>query len=158
MKDLKKTLGLLEEIRKDPGKYMPMVDHAWKEFPAVDYGENEWDDPWTNIGFDAGLLEGNRPYFLECWATCGITMLTYFVPAEGIGDGKEAAKLLEGAGLFRFLDPEKPRVSVMDFTDGNGNRFYSVNVTAGDENGTYAAGGRCYSFGHLNRFNRKKEA
>lgn len=159
MADVKEALGLLEEIRVDPGKYLPLVDHAWQEFPAVDYGENWYDDPWYNIGWDAGLLEGKRPYFLECWSTCGITMLTYFVSAEGLGryGQKKAVKLLEEAGLFRILDPENPRTSVMEFRDGSGRRFYSVNVAVGDENGTYAAGGRCRPFSALNRYNRKRK-
>ena len=109
--------------------------------------------------WDAGLLEGKRPYFLECWSTCGVTMLTYFVSAEGLGryGQKKAVKLLEDAGLFRILDPENPRTSVMEFRDGSGRRFYSVNVALGDENGTYAAGGRCWAFSALNRYNRKRK-
>lgn len=158
-KNATEALRLLAEIRENPDRFLPMADHAWKVFPAVDEGENWYDDPQRNIGWDAGLLEGNRPYFMECWAMCGVTMLTYFVSAEGIGDmTKEAlAGMLQDAGLFRILDPENPRTAVMEFTDGSGNKFLSVNITAGNEEDTYVSGGRMFSFASLNRFNSKKE-
>jgi len=83
MADVKDRIRFLEEYREHPEKYLPLSDHAWKQYEKVDRGEDGYDDPWYNLGWDAGLLEGNRPYFLECWATCGITMLTYQIPAEG---------------------------------------------------------------------------
>ena len=159
MANEKEALGLLEEIRKHPDRYLPMVDHAWKKFPRVDRGEEWYDDPQTNIGWDAGLLEGKRPYFLECWAMCGITMLTYFVSAEGLEDtGKEhVLGMLQDAGLFRITDPENPRTSIMEFTDEDGKTFLSVNITAGDEENTYVTGGRMYAFASLNKFNSGKK-
>ena len=158
-KNAKEALRLLAEIRENPDRFLPVTDHAWKVFPAVDEGENWYDDPQMNIGWDAGLLEGNRPYFMECWATCGITMMTYFVSAEGIESaGKEALLgMLQDAGKFRILNPENPRTKIMEFTDDGGNKFFSVNITVGDEEDTYVSGGRTFSFAGLNRFNSKKE-
>lgn len=159
MASVKEALRLLAEIRENPDRFLPMADHAWKVFPAVDEGENWYDDPQTNIGWDAGLLEGNRPYFMECWAMCGVTMLTYFVSAEGIeGAGTDVLlRMLQDAGLFRILDPANPRTEVMEFTDDNGRKFFSVNITVGNEEDTYVSGGRMFSFAGLNRFNSKKE-
>ncbi len=154
----KEKIALLELIRMNPEGFLPMPDHAWKEFPETDRGTEEYDDPQHNLGWDAGLLEGKRPYFMECWASCGITMLTHFISVKGIETAakEDVTKLLTDAGLFRFYDPEHPRVNVMTFTDGSGNDFFSVNVTVGDEEDTYLEGGRMYSFKTLNAYNRKR--
>ena len=159
MADVKEKIRFLEEYRAHPEKYLPLADHAWRQFAKVDYGENRYDDPWYNIGWDAGLIEGNRPYFLECWATCGITMLTYFVSAEGIGEygAPELLAMLEKAKLVKALDPSRPGTSVMKYEDGGGKEFFSVNIKAGDDEGTYVSGGTSYPFSALNRYNRNRE-
>ena len=101
MTGVKEAVRFLEEYREHPEKYLPMSEHAWKQYKIVDYGEEWYDDPWYNLGWDAGLIEGNRPYFLTYWATCGISMLTYHISAEGIGEygEKELLAMLEKAGL-----------------------------------------------------------
>ena len=156
MAKVTEKIALLKELREYPDKYLPMVDHAWRTFSEKDEGTKWYDDTEYNIGWDAGLLEGNRPYFLECWATNGITMLTYFVSTDGIGEAtdEDLIKMLEKADLFRILDPSRPRAQVMKF-DSGGKEFFSVNITAGDENGTYVEGGSSYSFRYLNEFNEK---
>ena len=150
-------IRLLDTIRSHPEKYFPITDHAWKVFPKKTEG-NEWCDPEYNLGWDAGLLDGNRPYFAECWATGGITMLTYFVSAKGMEDAEKAdiLKLLTDARLFRPRDPEHPRANMMKFEDKSGNTFFSVNAAVEDENGTYLDGGTVYPFKELNGYNRKK--
>lgn len=159
MATVNEKIGFLEEYRTQPEKYLPLTDHAWKQFEKVDYGEEWYDDPWYNLGWDAGLLEGNRPYFLECWATCGVTMLTYLVSADGIGEygEKELLAMLEKAKLVKFQDPSRPRAEVRKYEDDEGREFFSVNIAAGDEEGTYASGGKMYSFAALNRYNRNRE-
>ena len=86
-------------------------------------------------------------------------MRTYFVSAKGMEDAKtsDLVKLLTGAGLFRLRNPGKPRAETMKFTDEHGSAFFSVNVTMGDENGTYTDGGTMYPFRELNAYNRKKK-
>ena len=152
-------IRFLEEYRAHPEKYLPLADHAWKLYEKVDYGEEWYDDPWYNLGWDAGLLEGNRPYFMILWATCGITILTCHVSAEGIGEYgvPELLAMQEKAKLVKVLDPSRPRTDIMKYRDGSGNEFFSVNICVGDENETYAMGGAAYSFAELNRFNRKRE-
>ena len=86
MANVKDKVRFLEEYREHPEKYLPMSDYAWKQYEKVEYGEEWYDDPWYNLGWDAGLVEGNRPYFMICWAACGITMLTYYISAAGIGE------------------------------------------------------------------------
>ena len=159
MADVNQKIRMLNIFRLNPEKFLPIVDHAWKEFPDVDPGTEWYDDKEVNLGWDTGLLDGNRPYFLEGWATNGITMLTYFVSTIGIEDAttEELVKMLTDAGLFRLYDPEHPRTSVMKFEDDSGNEFFSVNVTVGVEDETYLNGGRVYPFRPLNEYNRSKK-
>lgn len=93
------------------------------------------------------------------WATCGITMLTYYVSAEGIREYREPELLamLEKAKLVKALDPSRPKMQVMKYEDGSEREFFSVNLCAGDENGTCTEGGTMYSLAALNRYNRDRE-
>ena len=158
MADVNQKIKMLSMFRLNPDRFLPVVDHAWKVFPDVDNGTEWYDDKQVNIGWDTGLLEPDRPYFLECWATCGITMLTFFVSTKGIEDAttEDLVKMLTDAKLFRLLEPENPRTSVMKFEDDHGNEFFSINVPVGVEDDVYVEGGRCYSFGPLNEYNSRK--
>ncbi len=159
MADVKTKIKMLDMFRLNPDKFLPLVDHAWKVFPAKERGTEWYDDPEVNIGWDTGLLDEKRPYFMECWASSGITMMTYFVSTVGIEEAttEDLVKLLTGAKLFRLLDPAHPRTSVMKFEDDNGNEFFSINVTVGMEDETYVDGGTVYPYEALNRHNRKKK-
>ena len=157
MANVTDKIKMLEAFRLNPEKFLPVTDHSKKQFQKVDYGEEWYDDPWYNLGWDAGLLDGNRPYFMICWATCGITMLTYYISTEGIGEYgvPELLRMLEEAGLVKVLDPDNPRTDMMRFREDNGNEFFSVNIAVGDEDGTYAEGGRMYPFKPMNEYNRR---
>ena len=158
MADVKHKIRMLNMFRLNPDKFLPVADHAWKVFPEEDPGTEWYDDTEVNLGWDAGLLEPDRPYFMECWATCGITMLTYFVSTRGIEDAstEDLVRMLTDAHLFRLLNPGNPRTSVMKFEDDTGNEFYSINVTVGIEDDLYVEGGACYPFGPLNEYNERK--
>jgi len=149
----------LEEYREHPEKYLPMADNAWKQYAKVDRGDERYDDPYYNLGWDAALLEGNRPYFMLCWATCGITMLTYYVSTSGIGEygEKEMLAMLENEGLLEVPNPAQARVQIMKFEDDSGNEFFSVNIKAGDEEGTYVNGGNMFPLRSLNSYNRVRK-
>ena len=155
MAKVEEKIWFLKEYRAHPEKYFPLIDHAWKCFAEKDTGENPWDDPEYNIGWNAGVIGGNRPFFLECWATCGITMLTYFVSVKGIEEygETELLKMLEEARLVKVLDPEHPRTTAVKVNDDHGNEFFSVNIVCGDEKGTYIKGGTIYAYRFLNAFN-----
>ena len=159
MAKAEEKIRFLKEYREHPEKYFPLIDHAWKCFAEKDTGENPWDDPEYNIGWNAGVLGGNRPFFLECWATSGITMLTYFVSVKGIEEygEKELLKMLEEARLVKVLDPEHPRTTAVKVNDDYGNEFFSVNIVCGDENGTYIKGGSIYSYRFLNAYNGEEK-
>ena len=158
MADVNDKIRFLDTLRNSQGKFLPIVDHAWKVFPKENTGTEWYDDPEYNLGWDAGLVDGNRPYFAECWATNGITMLTYFVSTRGIEDAstEDLVRMLTDAHLFRLLDPGNPRTAVMKFEDDTGNEFYSINVTAVVEDDLYVEGGACYPFGPLNEYNERK--
>ena len=159
MAKVEEKIRFLKEYRAHPEKYFPLIDHAWKCFAEKDTGENPWDDPEYNIGWNAGVIGGNRPFFLECWATCGITMLTYFVSVKGIEEygEKELLKMLEEARLVKVLDPEHPRTTAVKVNDDHGNEFFSVNIVCGDEHGTYIKGGTIYAYRFLNAFNGEEK-
>lgn len=148
-------LALLAELRRRPENSLPMVDHAWKVFPETDAGDESCDDPEQNIGWDAGMLPGGRPWFLECWATSGITLLTYFLSTEGIEDAdcRGLVRMLEDEGLFHRKDPESTSARLMRITDGSGREFFSLNLVLGDENGTYIEGASVCPYAELNSFN-----
>ena len=158
MADVKEKIEFLKEVKTNPSRFLPIFDHAWKTFKKRDDGTEWYDDPQYNLGWDAGTLPGNRPYFMECWATSGITMLTYFISAQGLENmsTKDLVKILEDANLVRITDHQHPRAETIKVNDSAGNEFWSVNITVGDENGTYTQGGQCYPFRYLNEFNKQK--
>ena len=159
MADVNHKIRMLSMFRLNPEKFLPIVDHAWKVFPKKNMGTEWYDDPEVNIGWDTGLLGADRPYFMECWATNGITMLTYFVSAVGMEDAteKDLVKLLTDHHLFRLRDPGNPRTTVMKFEDSRGNVFFSFNVTVGVEDEIYLDGGTIYPFAPLNQYNQRKD-
>ena len=150
--ELKEPFDLLTDIRVHPEHYYPLVDRAEQHF------KSRTEDGDVNIGWNAGLLEGNRPWFGECWAAEGVTMLTYFISTRDIEDRtpEQLGAMLEEPGIVRFTDPDRDNTpKVFKFTDGKGNEFFSVNIAAGAEDKTYTTGdsGIIHSFRELNRFN-----
>lgn len=147
---------LLNDIRNNPDDYYPLIDHAcWKYEEKTDSGD-------VNIGWNIGLLEEKRPWFAECWATDGLTMLTYFVSTSGIEHKtpEQLSSILESAGIVKFVDSDHDNTpAVKVFTDKKGNEFYSINILVGDEENTYVTkdSGLIHSFRELNRFNEQLE-
>ena len=72
-------LEMIMDYRRNPEKYLPMFDHTWL-IPS----KNEYEE--INIGWNAGLLDDDRPYFVECWAVDQLTSLTFFLSTKGIED------------------------------------------------------------------------
>ena len=152
---LQDQFELLTEIRIHPDRYEPLVDHAeWHHEGRTEAGD-------VNIGWNIGLLEGNRPWFGECWAREGITMLTYFISTGGMENytPEQLQRMLEVPGIIRFTDPEDDNLpTVRKITDGKGNEFFSVNFLVGvDEEEAHVTrdSGIVYPFRELNRFNEK---
>lgn len=139
----------LKEYQSNQGQYLPMVDHATQFFPSRSkHGD-------VNIGWNCGVLGGNRPWFIECWAIDGITLVTFFLSVVGVeGCSREQLNaLLEGAGLYRCKPGSRLPATAL-FTDEAGNLFHSVNLIVGDEDQTYVEQSvLVYPFNLLNEHN-----
>ena len=141
-------ISFLDEYKMNPDKYLPLIDRAWDVFPE----RTELGD--VNIGWNVGIVEGNRPFFGECWAD-GVTVMTYFISTIGIEDHtvEQLEKMLADAGIIWHVGGRKYDTDVMRHVDGNGNEFYSINFIVGDDDDTYIDGGIIYPFSILNEYN-----
>ena len=151
MARVEEKIMMLEGYLANKDKYIPLVDHAWKQYETRSVAGD------VNIGWDVGIVEGNRPYFCECWAS-GYTVLTYFISTTGIEDYgiEQIEDMLSSAGIVRYKLPRKYITSVQKFYDGNDNQFFSINIIVGDDEGTYVEGGNIFGFSSLNEFNRNR--
>lgn len=145
-----KGLDVIRECRKNIHPWFPIVDHVnWTFEDKDDFGD-------VNLGWNAGLL-GNVPYFAECWASNGLTMLTVFVSAKlmnGKATADELTEIFVEDKLFSRRD-QGLHVEVSWFKDGNGNDFYSYNVVVGDEEGVYLDKLKIEPFYLLNKLNNE---
>ena len=140
----------LQEYRANKDKYLPLIDHETQFFPGrAECGE-------VNIGWNCDFI-GNRPYFLECWATDGITMITIFLSTIGIEDYtlEEMENLLINEGkiytkLPGYIPPEMGYI----VGDSSGNEFYSINIVVGlEDEPAVIEGASICSYDLLNSFN-----
>ena len=136
---MKRLIGmdLIRAYDKHPENFLPMNKPANEVPPRNEYGE-------VNIGWYAGLLDENRPFFAECWAVDGMTLLTMFVSTLGIEN--ETPEELEQ----RFLDRGYPEVRKFA---ADGNEFYSINVTVGvDDEPAVIEGASIFSWNVYNKY------
>lgn len=146
-------IKFLKEYHAHSEQYFPLIDHISLFFPK----RNEFDD--VNIGWNCGLLNPQRPYFLECWATEGLTILTIFISTRGIEDmsTKDMDAMLEEKKIYHKLPGSYPP-DMKTFNDTNSNSFFSVNVVVGDEEKTYIDNStKIYGFSILNEYNGHTE-
>ncbi len=146
-------IELIKDYRKNPEKYLPMVNHTDEVPSRSEYGE-------LNIGWNAGLLEPNRPYFAELWSVDHITVLTIYVSAKGIEEksSEELVKWFQDIGYFSFGndDSDSRSVTVKKFNYQHKDEFYSINITVGiDEEPALIDGGSVYPWSVLNELNKK---
>jgi len=121
-------IKLIEDYRKHPDKYLPLY------YPTGQTPErNEYDE--VNIGWWAGLLDEKRPFFAECWAVDGITMLTIAVSTEGIEDitVEDLDKMFQDAEYYKQREPGQNLPHVDTFISKEGHKLYSINLTVGVE-------------------------
>lgn len=150
-----KGIDAIREYRDNKDKYLPLIDHEKKHFQSRSYySDGHGYD--VNIGWNCGFV-GNRPYFYECWATEGITMVTVFISTIGLEDAsaKDLEKLLiDDAKIYTPVEGYSSPTVVPTFTDSNGNTFYSVNICVGvEDHPAVIDGALIYSFSELNKFN-----
>ncbi len=146
-------LELIKAYRNYPERYLPVPDRTGQTPSVNEYGEH-------NIGWNAGLLEDNRPYFVECWAVDHITMLTFYCSTGGLKDRSksELMQILLDTGYFRFVNDEERSCELSTFSDSEGNEFFSINITAGiDEDPPLIKGAPLISWSVLNEYNKTEE-
>lgn len=96
-------IDVLKACDRSGSDLLPIVADARREMPSRnEYGE-------VNIGWNAGVMDGNRPYFAECWATDGITMLTVFISTKGIEDMPHAEIAQKFADTGYYFPPPRKR-------------------------------------------------
>ena len=146
-------IRLIEDYRKHPENYLPL-SYVTEQMPdRSEYGE-------VNIGWWAGMLDEKRPFFADCWAVDGITMLTISVSTEGIEDmtAEEVDKLFQDAGYYKQRDPGNniPRVDKSIRKDGN--EYFVINLTVGiEDEPALIDGGWINSWSILNEYNTYNE-
>ena len=145
---MNKCIELIRKIRGNRDAWLPLIDHADQVFPPV----NEFED--KNIGWYAGVILDNRPFFAECWATEGITMLTIFFSVIGLENktAEELSDIFESIGYYKVIGGKR-HLALQTFADGNNNEFYSLNITVRVEDETYIEGGTICPFRLLNELN-----
>ena len=149
-------LEILKRYKSGETDWLPLIDLAFRIVPKT----NKFGD--VNIGWNAGLIDDNRPFYCECWATGGVTMLTLYVSTEGIEDydAIQMEKLYTEIGYYKpkegyeVKDPE----GLMVFTDKNNNNFFAFSVVVGiDNEPTEITGAIIYPFSILNEFNSENQ-
>ena len=91
---------------------MKSIDHD-KHF-------DEWEEEIVrNMCWGAGILDGNRPYFMELWKVFGVSTMTVTVAADGI-EPAEIVRLLQSSGLVGCRDPEKAKINIKRVTEKDG--------------------------------------
>lgn len=144
-------LDFLKEYLDNPSKYLPLSASAIRMYPPR---EPESGD--VNIGWNCGLVDGNRPYFSMCWAPEGITMMTFHISKIGLEDytPTQVDALCEAHHLYHRIS-NKYSPAVYDFVDKMQNHFYSVNVVVGlneDDEIHVDNTAKSYPFAILNTF------
>ena len=144
-------LELIADYRANRDAWLPLVDHAGSVFRSrAKYGE-------VNVGWNAGEYEKGRPFFAECWAEDGLTMLTIFVSALGMEE-TTAAQLdehFQRIGFYKALS-EAHEPECIRFTDGAGNEFFSLNLLVGAEDDVFLEGAPMLPYSELNALNGGK--
>ncbi len=147
-----KGLEIIREYNSGKTDWLPLISSCGRIVPKrEENGE-------VNIGWNAGLLQGNRPFYCECWAIDGITMITLFFSAEGldIDDEAQAEKLFVENGYYKPKKgyEAKGKDGLIRFKDADNNEFYSFNVTVGiEDEPAQITGANIYPFSILNEYN-----
>ena len=144
-------LELIKAYRTNPDHFLPMFDHTEEVPIRNEYGE-------VNLGWYAGLLEENRPFFADCWAADHITWLAIHVSAKGI-EGKTAEELcrwFQDIGYFRFNDDNPSTPNVTTNKKPNGDEFFMMSLCVGiDDEPALITGAAIIPWSVLNEYNRK---
>ena len=143
-------LELIKSYRANPGQYLPMLDHTGQMPDRNEYGE-------VNIGWYAGMLEENRPFFVECWAVDQITTLTIYVSSKGIEDKtvEELYQWFQDIGYYSYRDEVHACEKMHSFSNSSGDEFFMLTVTVGvEDEPARIDGAPIWPWAVLNEYNR----
>lgn len=118
-------LDLIQAYQRAPERFLPMID------PPERHEKNRYGE--TDIGWNAGLLLDSRPFFAECWAKDGMTMMTFYLSTRGIEDysGDDVIRLIHESGFFHFKEPGQRGFEALKFNTSKGEEFFSVTIPVG---------------------------
>lgn len=144
-------LDLIESYNANPGYYLPMK-YPTKEIPSRnEYGE-------VNIGWYAGLIEENRPFFVECWAIDQMTNLTISVSAKEIEDktAEEIDQWFQKVGYYSYRSGKRYPAHVDKMKKTDGNEFFIINLCVGiDDEPALIDGAPIIPWNVLNEYDKK---
>ena len=147
-----KGLGLIKAYRAHPEDFLPLLDHTDQMPDRNEYGD-------VNIGWYAGMMDEKRPFFVECWANDGITIITLFVSTIGIEDKtpEELDQWFQDIGYYRQKDAKSNQPSVLKYTyKRDGKEYFSINVSVGiEDEPAYIEGAPIFPWSMLNEYNSK---
>lgn len=150
-----KGLDLIRACREHPERFLPLAEIK-EEIPGVVY----YDDGYRehNIGWNAGILEGNRPYLAMCWAAEQITYLSLYVSAQGIEDitGEELDRMFVKNGYYRYRDEKHDSPQLSACADSHGNRLHLMTIAVGiGDDPALIVGAPVFAYSKLNGFIRE---
>ena len=92
-----------------------------------------------DIGWNEGVTNEGRPYRAEMWTFDGVSMITIFLSSKGIKNKskEDLIKYLENEGLINYFG-EKKFLRCELIEDDAGNAMWSLNITIGDDEETFA--------------------
>ena len=123
-------LYLIEDYRKHPERYFPLMDHTEEMPPRNEFGEE-------NLGWNVGMLDSRRPYFLECWRAFKAIIFTVYVSSQGIEDmtARELDAWLQDIEYYTYYPGVSPEPRLGRMTDPQGNEFFFMTVVADEDEG-----------------------
>lgn len=142
-------LELIKAYRAHPECFYPFLDRRGQVAPKNKYGE-------VNIGWNAGLLEGDRPFFAECWGADHMTTLSIYVSAKGIEDiaPEELEKMILDSGYFSYREDGYQTPQVNSFKNSKGEEFFLFTVGVGvEDEPALIDGAKIYPWSVLNEYN-----
>ncbi len=147
------AIGFLKKYIMHPDRYLPMCDQVWEIF-------NEDEFPGHLVGWNAGVIDGNRPFFYYASAIDKLINYVIFISADDIPDtsNKALVPYLCKEGLLDTLGPKKEEAPLWTFIikSKSGKEFLSINLTGEGDLRAYE-GGYFLPFEGLNEFNSTRD-
>ena len=80
-----------------------------------------------NIGYNEGLIDGERPYRIEIWSTYEVTMATVFMSKKDL-EKKSEDDLKEILLDNEIIEIISDNIYVTTIIDDEENEFYNINI------------------------------